>query len=395
MPQNQDQNKRRNSVPNRRLSHAPYLIGAVFLHLVVFVLAATWVVFQEPRVPTDPATFERAKISPPPPPPPSPPQSLGGEAQSALEPDLHVTPPQALSSAVTSKNTEVFNLASDKVPQLILPSTAPAAGTGLSTTGATGDDLGAGSVFGSDNNNGNGFTGYFYDLKQTPDHQPTGMTATEERTLLKKFFAGGWDETEWATQFLKSPKPLYANELMIPFQSSILGPKSFGLGKVCQPGYWAAIYHAKITASRTGEFRVAGYGDDFLVVRIDGRVVLDSGYYPPVTDFKREKIYPSNWLSYHPAKRPDYGHTVVGSSFHMDTARSMTIDVFIGDADAPPKGGICGYFLFFLRDGKEYPIDAGGNPIFPLFQIQANPALQRTGTHVPFSVDKTDALLGP
>ena len=375
------------------LSRIPFLIGAILLHLIVFVLLATWVIFRPPVQHSDPATFGMIKIAPPPPPPPpAPPQSLGGEAQSALEPSVTVTPPPSVPHLAMTQNQSAFTLSASALPQPSLTSMTQATGTGLATTGATGSGVGVGSVFGSDNNNGNGMTGYFYDLKQTPDHKPTNMDIDSEQAALKKFFADGWNEDDWAGKFLKSPKPLYANEILVPIISSEEGPKAYGLGNVCEMGYWAAVYHLKITCGRTGNFRVAGYGDDYLVVRVDGHVVLDSGYYPPMTSFKREKRYPAHWLKYK-AIRPDYGQTVVGSSFTMETGSEMTIDVLISDAFPAHGEGKCGYFLFLLEEGKDYPKDAQDDFIFPLLQVQPDSKVTRTGDHPPFSVHPEDALL--
>jgi hypothetical protein len=397
MPKTNTQINERRSRFRAWQSKLPYFIGAILLHLIVFLMLATWVIFKAPVVLSDSTNFQAVKIASPPPPPPAVPQMAGGEAQNALEPDVVVTPPQAVTSVVTVNSTAAFNVSSVRIPQPTLPSITTATGSALSDSGASGAGKGVGSassVFGSDNNNGNGMTGYFYDLKQTPDHKPTDMSVDSEQPLMRKFFSQGWNENDWATKFLKSPKPLYANEIMVPLEFSQEGPKSFGLEKVCEPGYWAAIYHLKINAARSGNFRVAGYGDDFLVVRINGDVVLDSGYYPPVTNFKRIKIYPSLWFKAPRPDRPDYAQTVVGNSFHVDPGESVTIDVLIGDAYAPVGGkGICGYFLFLLEEGKDYPNDAGGNPIFPLFQIQPNADLQRKGEHPPFTSKPEDALL--
>jgi hypothetical protein len=371
---------------------APYLVGAILLHLVLFLMVATWVIFSAPAVHPDSASFVATKVAPPPPPPPAPPQEAGGEAQNALEPDLQVRPPPAVSSVVVSKTLSSFTLSSAHLPQPSISNLAPAAGASLGNSGATGPGTGAGTLFGSDNNNGNGLTGYFYDLKQTPDHTPTDMNVDKEVSMLRKFFSSGWNEDDWTGKYLESQKPLYANEFLTPIIESAEGPKAFGLGNTCQPGYWCAIYHGKITSSRSGDFRAAGYGDDFLVVRINGQVVLDSGYYEPVTSFKASKIYPGLWMATRP--RSTYAQTVVGPSFHLDTGENVTIDVLIGDAFAPSGGGKCGYFLFLLEDGKDYPTDASGDPIFPLLQLQANPDLKRKGLIPPFTANPEDALVG-
>ncbi|MEJ0001443.1 MAG: hypothetical protein WDO13_21335 [Verrucomicrobiota bacterium] len=156
------------------------------------------------------------------------------------------------------------------------------------------------------------------------------------------------------------------------------------------------LYHLKINPAHSGNYRVAGYGDDFLVVRIDGHVVLDSGWYPPVTGFKREKIYPPNWLKTRADGHPEYGQTVVGTSFHMDIGEPMTIDVLLGDAvpGSATGWGRCGFFLFLLQDGKDYDQDAQGNPLLPVLQVQPNSTLDRPGEHPPYTTHAEDSLLG-
>jgi hypothetical protein len=58
-----------------RLAHSGYLLGAILLHLLVFLIVATWVVFQPPKPPADDfvKTYVPAGEPPPPPPPPSQP----------------------------------------------------------------------------------------------------------------------------------------------------------------------------------------------------------------------------------------------------------------------------------------------------------------------------------
>ncbi len=65
------------------------------------------------------------------------------------------------------------------------------------------------------------------------------------------------------------------------------------MDKVCKPGYWVVVYHLQVTPTHTGDYQFAGYGDDFLVVRVNGKIVLDSGYYERVTDFQPSTVYPN------------------------------------------------------------------------------------------------------
>lgn len=381
----------------KKLSRLAFPLMAFLFHLVLFLMVATCVIFSAPEVHETTASFGQIKIPPVPPPPLVPPSASGSAAQTAMEPTLQVVPPQAPQalSVVTSSVNNTFSVNSVKVPLPPLSSVAPPQGSGLGGLGASGTSLGSGSVFGSENQNGNTLAGFFYDLKQTPDHTPTGMNGTKEQALLKQFFKDGWNEDDWTPKFLKGPKPLYANELLVPFILSKEGPKAYGLEKVCKPGYWCAIYHLKVNPTHTGTYRVAGYGDDFLVVRVDGRVVLDAGWFHPVTDFQRTKKYPPKWLDRPSPGRPDYGQTVVGYPFQMEVGQSLSIDVFIGDAEPGATGqGRCGYFLFLLDDSKQYDNDAGGNPIFPVLQVQPEPNLNRPGERPPFTSNPGDSLTG-
>jgi hypothetical protein len=395
MPKNSVPPQSRSNFMSRWMSRAPYAIVAILLHLLIFVLFATYVIFKAPAEPRDASTFGQIKIAIPPPAPPTPPAPSGGEARTALEPTLTVIPTPAVQTAITSSAPTAFTVDASKMPMPNLPSISPPQGTGMADAGASGNGLGIGSVFGSTSNTGgNGFAGYFYDLKQTPDHTPTGMNADREQALLKQFFKEGWNEDDWPKRFLKSTTQLFANELMVPLRFSSDGPKAYGLDGVCKPGYWCALYHLTLNATQSGDFRVAGYGDDFLVVRVNSSVVLDSGWYPPVTGFKRQTIYPSTWLKHPSPGHPDYCQTVVGTPFHLDMGDSVTIDVLIGDADPAGGMGRCGYFLFLLKSGQEYGKDAEGNPLLPVLQVQPNPNLDRPGDHPPFTSEPEDSLLG-
>jgi hypothetical protein len=386
---------------HERLGRAGYFFGALMLHLILFVMLATLVIFKTPA-PSETSIFSSVSVKLPPP-PPTPPAAAGGEAMNALEPDLTVTPPVSQTTMIQSISPSAFRVDAAKVSMPNLPpSMMTPSGSGLSGKGKTGTSSGGGSVFGSDIGNGTSMQGYFYDLKQTPDHKPTGMTADIETSMLKDFFQKGWNEDDFASHFLKSSKPLFSNEILIPFQFSSVGPKAFGLEKVCEPGFWAVIYHIKVTPSQTGNYFLAGYGDDFLVVRVNEDVVLDSGWFAPVTPSRPSKTYPPTWLSQdfrakyalNNDKTTPYGRMVVGDRFHLNAGETITVDVFIGDADPAGGQGQCGYFLFLLEDGKDYDKDTNGTPLFPLFQIQANPDVKRDGIYPPFTCKPEDSIMG-
>jgi len=68
-----------------------------------------------------------------------------------------------------------------------------AQGTGLSSGG--GGTTGTGSAFGSTTGSSAQLTGYFYDLNQTSDKKPTGMTQAWWRTIMANYVARAWDDS--------------------------------------------------------------------------------------------------------------------------------------------------------------------------------------------------------
>ena len=122
-----------------------------------------------------------------------------------------------------------------------------------------------------------GLTDTFYDFKQDRTRRPTPMEPNVGyNALLTQFVRGGFNEAVFSTYY-KSDKPLYSSQIFIPRVPAEEGPRAFGLQDVVQPRMWAALYKGRVIAPEAGTFRFAGYGDDVLVVRFDGRIVLDAG----------------------------------------------------------------------------------------------------------------------
>jgi hypothetical protein len=178
------------------------------------------------------------------------------------------------------------------------------------------------------------------------------------------------------------------------------GPKAFAMDDICQPGFWVAIYHVQVKSALTGTYHLAGYGDDFLIARINDQTVLDSGWYSPVTASEASAIFNPTWapLKVTRFKNHDgsaYYRTVVGDSFFLTSGDSVTIDVLFGDCSLYGGLGACGFSLFLVQDGKDYPKDSTGFPIFPLLQMQPDTNVKRDGVYPPFSCNPSDALPRP
>jgi hypothetical protein len=367
---------------NGRSQRFTYFVGAVFLHLVIFVLVATVVVFQAQQPPSE-ATFLRLAIPKPPPPPPQPPAATGGTAANNLEPDITVAPtPAPLSVVTTSVSSFTLPSAKADLSRLPMPATKPS-GTDLTGNNAPGSSAGADNPFGTTSSGGSDeLVGFMYDFKQTSDRKPTGMTPDKYHAILTKFVAGGWNESS-LENYYKSPNPIFASHVLVPDMDAGAGPKAFGLEKEIQPKMWIVWYRAKLSPPATGVYRFAGFCDDILLVRVDGQNVLDGSIDPVIPKFTRKTPWPNDWV-YNRVPAQNYGKLRLGAPVSLTQGDPVDIDIIIGEQ----PGGKFNASLFVVSDGVDYPRDAGGEPQLPLFQT--SPAPQKIeGDHPPI-LNSTD-----
>ena len=140
--------------------------------------------------------------------------------------------------------------------------------------------------------------GVFYDLKLMRNRQPNkdfppsadGSFQSEYVTpsirILRNFVNGDWRKTTDAngrvsytelSQYYCSPTRLWKSYFYIPATSSKNAPQFFSCEKDVKPGCWIVIYSGYVVAPFTGRFRFVGFGDDFMVVRFDQKLVFDYG----------------------------------------------------------------------------------------------------------------------
>ena len=179
---------------NERIKRAGYFVAAVLLHLVIFSLFATFVVFRALQPPADATTFHGIKI--PPTPPPQPPAPAGGASANAMEPTVDNTPPTSAPSVISVSVTPTFTVNAMKptLPNLPAAVSMPT-GSALAGHDTSGQQHGAGSVFGTaDGSASTDLEGYLYDLKQTSSHQPTGMDPGGYHNKIAQFIASDWGD---------------------------------------------------------------------------------------------------------------------------------------------------------------------------------------------------------
>ncbi len=229
---------------------------------------------------------------------------------------------------------------------------------------------------------GSGLQGDFYDLKQTPDKQPTNLDESAYYALLKKYLAQGWDDSV-LNQYYKSKVPLYADSIAISTRPSEEAPKAFNLQNEVQPGLWVVHYHGTVSAPAPGEYRFAGFGDNVLVVRVRGQLVFDGGWNPLSENNDLHEALPFAFPSYVPFANTGIGdaHLKVGPTFRL-AADPVDMDVLIGD-----DGGVCSFFLLIQKMDGNYEKTDDGTLKLPFFQLSSKdaPDFSNNAEHPPFS----------
>jgi len=227
-------------------------------------------------------------------------------------------------------------------------------------------DLDEVTVFGSGQSIGNDFVGTFYDFKR--DRRGKGISMDPEmfKDRVAKFIRGGWKESDLA-RYYRSPKTLYTTAFMVPTTLSSLAPDAFGEPDTV--GYaWMVHYKGKIVHKTGGKFRFWGQGDDVLLVRVNGKMVLNGS----IQDQGIMFIY-SNWQNNTPYSQRYYmgfRTSEVGDWFVLEPGVPLDMEVVIGEV----PGGEFAAMLVVEEDGVEYERGRQGNPILPIFTT-AEPSL--------------------
>jgi len=341
----------------QKLMRSGYFLAAVLLHLIIFSLIATFVIFQAPKPETE-ASFGQVKSMPVKvPPPPAPPASGDTANNPTLEPDPVVVPVVTPPSAITSVNssftvntTKAFTQAISHVPAA-LPQ-----GTGLGHAGSGGGAGLGSSIYGSGSGSTQDLVGYLYDLKQTPDLKPTPIMDSAGAGLdFLRSFVKDWNMSS-LDNYWKAPGTLYATQVFIPVRHSEEATKAFNVDTVVQAKRWIIVYDGKVTVPETGTYRFVGFADDFMVVRWDGTNVLDASYDgevldPSATDSSTEDSFDGRSYRF-------------GTWIQMQAGAVVPIKILIGEG----PGGYSGFLLMIQKQG-----DDSKKCDYPVFQLRDTP----------------------
>jgi len=226
-------------------------------------------------------------------------------------------------------------------------------------------DLDEVSVFGSGQSIGNDLVGTFYDFKR--DSAGRNIPHSEDKVVqdLKEFVRSGWKASKLA-RYYRSPKKLYATTVAVPTCSSSVAPWAFGEHDTI--GYlWMVHYKGQLVRKEGITFRFWGYGDDIMVVAVDGKTVLSTGW----SDFAF-RITPLWQTS--SAKSDQYylgdNTSVVGDWITLGPGEPHDIQILA--AEMP--GGTFSAMLLVEVQGVEYERNRQSGPVLPIFKT-AEPSL--------------------
>ena len=266
-------------------------------------------------------------------------------------------------------------------------------GQGMGFGNGMGNGMGGGSgggggltMFGFHGAGGGGLPGVLYDLKQTPGRQPSGLPLPGYRQVVVDFIKSGWKDSV-LQRFYKAKEVLYMPQVCIPVIDAALAPKAFGVEKEVQPKMWVALYQGTVTAPEDGNFRLVGMADDIMMVRFNGRTVLNASIAEgnQLGGDKADKEMGARTDGRYNYDWPTKSRRAFarGVTFSVQSGDSYPIEILLGEW----PGGSSDFVLLVERSGASYDKTAHGVPILSLFRM-ADAKIPDNGNTLP--VHRTD-----
>jgi hypothetical protein len=364
-----------------RFNRVGYFLGAVLFHAIVFLLLCTLVIFPAAPRPAA-ASFQSVQLQPQaPPPPPPPPQK---QSLNALQ-HMAVTPPVPIPAINHLSAPSPFNfspaIAAPNLPISLITS----GGNGAPGTGTGGAGGPPGNPFGSKKGDQETLVGTLFDF--TRNQAGESVTMAPFQTIVRDFVGQHWQPGSHPCYI--SPTKIYTNHIFVPVTPDEEAGAAFGSPQSSN-AFWLVHYQAEIASNISGKFRFVGFGDNVLVVAIDGDVVLDASD----LQYLHKKF--SNLIGQmditgpgKDAPTPLYS----GLWFDLETAENHRIDIVIGD-----EGGVTTSGLFIqMQDitADNLAFAPNGAPKIPLFVLGSmhQEDQKNLSTDLPPECFKTNLIL--
>lgn len=277
-------------------------------------------------------------VKPPPPPPPPPPTSKRSQRSLPRPQPLAVQNPLDMSVPSIEINNSHLSIGGGR-----------GFGGGLGQLGSAVADSIRITSFGYDQAMNGTLEGTLYDLKRDPTGKSLGTfedgnAKISHASEILKDFTDKFDQSELDRKFYKSKTSLYGAYFVIPSTSASVAPEAFKAEGEIEPQLICAVYSGTFSPSDSGSFRLSGMGDDVLVVRINGKTVVDASWI---------KSKYSHWTQ--PPKGPTaqsyFGITpkcITGDWFTLRKNKETKVEIVI--AEVP--GGKFGAYLLIEKRGE-------------------------------------------
>ena len=217
------------------------------------------------------------------------------------------------------------------------------------------------SAFGTSGGTEAALIGILYDLKQTQQGERSEVTEDNYTQVIGEFLESDWDEGV-LNQFFRVSRPVYATRIFIRTISADQAPKAFGVDDVVEPRLWLVHYKGQVEAPMDGVYRLAGFADDFMAARVNGKTVLVCGRPDGIpNDFPWEPSSPDGM-------NVGNGKVRYGDWISVKEGEVIDLDVLVGER----PGGIFSAWLYIQRKGESYSMQ-GSDPILPPFQLSETP----------------------
>ncbi|MGJ8650248.1 MAG: hypothetical protein ACSHX4_07805 [Opitutaceae bacterium] len=282
-------------------------------------------------------------IDTPPPPPPPPPTTKRMQRSMPRPQPLVAQNPQNMD-----------------VPMIEMKDSDLALSGGRGFGGGLGE-LGGGAVdavrltsFGFDRALEGTLTGTLFDFKNDENGNPIkrmpAMKPGTNMALIPYFepfvrkYSTNMDVDKLVRSYTKADANLYASYFIIPFQSASIAPRSFGAEGKIMPTMIGVHYEGSYKPQKSGTFRLVGRGDDVLLVRINGKMVLDGSVVGNYSSWNysstNKRNDEENLKVFFGFKENFFG--VTGDWFNLREGVDTEVEIFISEV---PGGHFGAYIL--------------------------------------------------
>lgn len=258
---------------------------------------------------------------------------------------------------------------------------SPVVFKGIPTRGAGGGGLGGGVRLEGD------MVGMFVDLSKDgkgnlrPEFLPTagkGSFANKDRLLFQDvhhLLTNNLTREAFAPYHVV-PQKVFLSHLVLPYVKSSIGPATYKVEHAVKKGApWVAVYRGQLQPEKDGLYRLAGFYDDVLVVRVDGKLVLEFTWQTRLNGVGKPSPIGTGWAQKdaavagkHRMKGFQGTPLAYGDWFPLRAGQSVPVEILVGDNGGDGEnGGLTGGILLVERKGEAYAKAPDGMPLLPPF----------------------------